>query len=122
MQSTRCSGTHLSATHDQKLWIGGIGKAVYPWGNYTPRKARSRRRDTPTYKITTDHVEGQAPEIMQSVDELAMEGACQTANDCTTSSLVRTVGTGLDPLARRAALGRSRSFLSGSRHEGLLLG
>ena len=42
---------HEYERYNQKLWIGKIRHAAYPWGNHTPRTARSRRKDTPCTRL-----------------------------------------------------------------------
>ena len=70
-----CRSVQSKPRYYQKLWIGMRKKTAYPWGRSNPQAASGPRKGYAMIKLTTDDREGQAPEMQQSLDELAREGA-----------------------------------------------
>jgi len=65
----------IGRRYNRKLWIDTVIEAAYPWGEQTQERRLRPRKGYAMLKVITDDTEGQTPEVTQTLDELAREGA-----------------------------------------------
>jgi hypothetical protein len=73
---TRVWGAWFDERYWQSLMIGEIGEGAYPWGESNARTGGRGTAERICYvQVHTNDAEEHPPEIDQSLDELAREGA-----------------------------------------------